>query len=74
MYDKPIKNLLVMSHIATGYPESVMLTQDEMVLAKDKSENINQSWYKLCESVKERTGIEIEGNFELETLGGRPIH
>jgi len=74
MYDKPIENLLVMTHIATGYPESVILTQDEMVLAKDKSETINESWYKLCESVKERTGLEIEGNFELESLGGRPIH
>jgi len=69
-----MKNLLVLTHIATNIPESVELTDSEMVLAKDKSETINESWWKLCESVKERTGIEIEGNFELETLGGRPIH
>ena len=46
-----------------------------MTLAKDKNpETINASWDILCGSVKQRTGIEIEGNFELETLGGRPIH
>ena len=73
MYDKPIKNLLVMSHIATGYPQSIMLTQEELALAKDKSETINESWYKLCESVNQRLGIDMQG-FELETLGGRPIH
>ena len=75
MYDKPIPNLLVMTHLATGYTESVKLSQAEMTLAKDKNpETINASWDILCGSVKQRTGIEIEGNFELETLGGRPIH
>lgn len=70
-----MKNLLVMTHIATNIPESVELTDAEMVLAKDKNpETINASWDILCGSVKLRTGIEIEGNFELETLGGRPIH
>ena len=68
-----MQNLLVMTHLATCYPQEVELTDSEMVLAKDKKD-INESWYKLCESVKERTGLEIEGNFELETLGGRPIH
>jgi|TARA_B100001094_G_C17987595_1_gene698450 hypothetical protein len=75
MYDKPISNLLVMTHLATGYTESVKLSQAEMTLAKDKNpETINASWDILCGSIKQRTGIEIEGNFELETLGGRPIH
>ena len=70
-----MKNLLVMTHIATGIPESVELNKAEMTLAKDKNpETINASWDILCGSVKQRTGIEIEGNFELETLGGRPIH
>jgi hypothetical protein len=69
-----MKNLLVMTHIATGYPESVELNEVEMTLAKDKSDSLNASWDILCDSVKWRTGIEIQGNFELETLGGRPIH
>jgi len=69
-----MKNLLVLTHIATNIPESVELTDSEMVLAKDKSKTINESWWKLCESVKERTGLVIEGNFELESLGGRPLH
>ncbi len=69
-----MKNLLVMTHIATGYPKSVELNEVEMTLAKDKSDSLNASWDILCDSVKWRTGIEIQGNFELETLGGRPIH
>jgi hypothetical protein len=69
-----MKNLLVMTHIATGYPESVELNEVEMTLVKDKSDSLNVSWDILCDFVKWRTGIEIQGNFELETLGGRPIH
>ena len=46
-----MQNLLVMTHLATGYPQEVELTDSEMVLAKDKKD-INESWYKLCESVK----------------------
>ena len=67
-----MQNLLVMTHLATGYPQEVELTDSEMVLAKDKKD-INESWYKLCESVQARLGIDMQG-FELETLGGRPIH
>ena len=63
-----------MTHLATGYPVEVELSDAEMTLAKDKSDSLNASWDILCDSVKWRTGIEIQGNFELETLGGRPIH
>ena len=73
MYDKPIlrKNLLTMTHLATGYPEQVELTEEEMVLAKSTSDT---DWETMCNSIHERTGIEIIGQMELNTLGGRPIH
>ena len=73
MYDKPIlrKNLLTMTHLATGYPEQVELTDEEMVLAKSTSDT---DWETMCNSIYERTGIEINGQMELNTLGGRPIH
>ena len=73
MYDKPIlrKNLLTMTHLATGYPEQVELTEEEMVLAKSTSDT---DWETMCNSIYERTGIEIIGQMELNTLGGRPIH
>ncbi len=73
MYDKPIlrKNLLTMTHLATGYPEQVELTDEEMVLAKSTSDT---DWETMCNSIYERTGIEIIGQMELNTLGGRPIH
>ena len=46
----------------------------EFAWAKDNNQKtINESWYKLCESVQARLGIDMQG-FELETLGGRPIH
>lgn len=66
-----MQNLLVMTHLATGYPEEVELTDEEMVLAKSTSD---VDWEKMCNSIYERTGIEIIGQMELETLGGRPIH
>ena len=73
MYDKPIlrKNLLTMTHLATGYPEQVELTDEEMVLAKSTSDT---DWETMCNSIYERTGIEIIGQMELNTLGGRSIH
>jgi len=47
----------------------------ELAWAKDKNpKTINESWDKLCESVKVRTGHNIPGEFFLETLGGRPLH
>ena len=66
-----MQNLLVMTHLATGYPQEVELTDEEMVLAKSTSD---VDWEKMCNSIYERTGIEIIGQMELETLGGRPIH
>jgi hypothetical protein len=76
MYDKPIikPNLLKMTHLATGYPVEVELSDAEMTLAKDKSDSMNASWEIMCNSVQWRTGIEIIGQMELDSLGGRPCH
>ena len=73
MYDKPIlrKNLLTMTHLATSYPVQVELTDEEMALAKLTDD---ASWETMCNSIQERTGIEIIGQMELNTLGGRPLH
>jgi len=47
----------------------------ELAWAKDKNpKTLNESWDKLCESVKVRTGHDIPGNFQLNTLGGNPCH
>jgi hypothetical protein len=76
MYDKPIikPNHLKMTHLATGYPVEVELSDAEMTLAKDKSDSMNASWEIMCNSVQWRTGIEIIGQMELDSLGGRPCH
>lgn len=73
MYDKPIirNNLLTMTHLATNVPVQVELTDSEMRLARTTDDAV---WEQMCNSVQERTGIEIIGQMELNTLGGRPCH
>ena len=67
--------ILAMTHIATDIPVEIQLDLVEQTFAKDKNpETINESWDKLCESVLQRTGHDIQDNFELETLGGNPCH
>ena len=56
------------------YLQIIELDLVEQAWATDNNpKTINESWYKLCESVNQRLGIDMQG-FELETLGGRPIH
>ena len=70
-----MQNILKVTHLATNIPVEIELDMVEMSWAKDKNpQTINQSWDKLCESVRARTGHNIPGEFELETLGGRPLH
>lgn len=70
-----MQNILKLTHIATDIPVEIELDLVEMSWAKDKNpQTINQSWDKLCESVKVRTGHDIPGNFQLNTLGGNPCH
>ena len=66
---------LSMTHIATNIPVEVELDLVEQSWAKDKNPTtLNQSWDKLCESVLQRTGHNIQGNFEIETIDGRVFH
>ena len=65
---------LKMTHLATRQPVTIDLTEDEMLLAKSKSGNINESWETMCKMVHERTGYDIIGQFEIDTLGGRVFH
>lgn len=67
--------ILSLTHIATDIPLDIELDLVEQAWAKDKNpKTLNESWDKLCESVKLRTGHDIPGQFFLHTLGGRPIH
>ena len=67
--------ILSMTHIATNIPVEVELDLVEQSWAKDKNPTtLNLSWDKLCESVLQRTGHDISGNFQLDTLGGNPCH
>mgnify|MGYP003664667815 FL=1 len=66
-----MKNILKMTHLATGYPVEVELTDAEMTLSKAIDD---ASWEIMCNSIEQRTGIEIIGQMELDTLGGRPLH
>jgi hypothetical protein len=70
-----MQNILKLTHLATNIPVEIELDLVEMTWAKDKNpKTINESWDKLCESVKVRTGHDIPGNFQLNTLGGNPCH
>jgi len=68
---KSIKRLLRMTHLATSQPVEVELTDAEMTLSKAIDD---ASWEIMCNSIEQRTGIEIIGQMELDTLGGRPLH
>jgi hypothetical protein len=70
-----MKNILSLTHLATNIPVDIELDLVELAWARDKNpKTINESWNKLCESVKVRTGHDIPGNFQLNTLGGNPCH
>ena len=60
-----------MTHLATSQPVEVELTDAEMTLSKAIDD---ASWEIMCNSIEQRTGIEIIGQMELDTLGGRPLH
>jgi len=68
---KSMKRLLKMTHLATSQPVEVELTDAEMTLSKAIDD---ASWEIMCNSIEQRTGIEIIGQMELDTLGGRPLH
>ena len=64
-----ITNGLQMTHIATGYPETIALNAVEMKFLFDKDPStLNDSWELLCESVYDRLGIRIQGEFEVDNI------
>ena len=64
-----ITNGLKMTHLATGYPETIALNAVEMKFLFDKNPStLNDSWDLLCESVYDRLGIRIQGEFEVDNI------
>lgn len=63
-----IKNKLEVTHIATGYDETIILNTKETQLAIDNTSMMNESWTLMCDSVYSRLGVWIEGNYEVNTI------
>jgi len=56
-------NGLIGTHIATGTPVEIPLNASEMQLFHAGG---NYDWFRMCESVKARTGIEIINEIQLD--------
>lgn len=56
-------NGLIGTHIATGTPVEIPLNAVEMQLFHAGG---NYDWFRMCESVKARTGIEIIDQIQLD--------
>lgn len=63
-----MKQGLKMTHLATSYPQEIALNGKEMQLAMDSQDTMNDSWSMMCASVYSRTGIQIEGNYEVDSI------
>ena len=61
----------------SGYIEDIDLTPTEYILFKNR-ENINACWEMLCQSIEDRLGMRIIGNFSLvsyiEEGVEKPLH
>ena len=58
-----MKNGLIGVHIATGVDVEIPLNASEMQLFHAGG---NYDWFRMCESVKARTGIEIIDQIQLD--------
>lgn len=56
-------NGLIGTHIATNIPVEIPLNASEMQLFHAGG---NHDWFRMCESVKARTGIEIIDQIQLD--------
>lgn len=56
-------NGLIGTHIATNIPVEIELNASEMQLFHAGG---NHDWFRMCESVKARTGIEIIGQVQID--------
>jgi hypothetical protein len=66
--NKDMTQGLTLTHLATGISGEIPLNGKEMQLATDRSESLNESWSLLCDSVYARTGMYIEGNYQVDTI------
>ena len=64
-----IVNGLIGTHIATNQLIEIELTHPEMALANTKySIDVNRDWSAMCEMVKEREGIDIIGQIDIQSI------
>ena len=61
-------NCLNLTHIATGYPHTIILNSKETQLAMDKTSTLNHTWDLMCQSVYSRLGEWIPDNFEVNFI------
>jgi hypothetical protein len=61
-------NSLKGTHIATGQPVEVELGKREVLLIEAIGGDINGNWEKAMDLISVRTGIEIIGQVDLETI------
>ena len=61
-------NCLNLTHIATGYPHTIILNSKETQLAMDNTSSLNHSWDLMCQSVYSRLGEWIPDNFEVDFI------
>ena len=61
-------NGLKLTHLATDIRTEIPLNIKETQLTMDRSENLNESWSLMCDSVLDRTGIQIQGNYEIDEI------
>ena len=58
-----MNNALLGTHLATNQQVEIELIPQEVQYYHSGS---NRDWNKLCDSIQNRTGIEIQGQIELE--------
>lgn len=61
-------NSLKGTHIATGQPVEIELGKREVLLIAATGGDINGNWEKAMDLISMRTGIEIIGQVDLETI------
>jgi len=61
-------NKITGTHLATGYSVEILLTNQEMVLATSKSETLNDEWNAMCFLVHRRTGQNILGEIQIDSI------
>lgn len=62
-----IANGLVMTHLATGIPNTITLNAKEIQLATSKTD-IDKCWLYMCKSVQHRLGVWIEGDYSVDAI------